>query len=540
MYKVLFVDDEILTRQAISRNTPWEEAGFTLVGAAENGKQAIEMVEEFLPDLVLTDICMPIMDGIGLASYIHENHPEIKVVILSGYDDFEYAKSALKYEVIDYILKPITSFELKEELDKIRKKLDASMEKQVQVEKIKQEYEKNMPTLRSHFLNRLLEGSYLKKDVQSQMEHLGLVLQGNYQAVVAIDLEDASEFLKLYPDAKEDLIDFSIGNITGEIVEDEHDILFFQNTENQSICIFQADKPERVKERVELVGQKIIDAMERYMKLKVSIMVGKTVTKPEEWGQSYVSVNRARDNKFLLEDHAFVYGEDFAMPKVHTPIQASGWVEKLVLMIKLNQLEELKETVEEMFREFRASGCEKKTILLHVQNVVLTILIELEDCTSDISQEQEEVQFIHHLSNYKHLSEVEGKFLDLCKKLSMDIAGRRESVNQKQAILAMDYIDKNYMNVNMSLNMVCAHLCVSTSYFSTIFKNATGETFVEALTRVRMEKAKNLLETTNMKSYEVALTVGYNDPHYFSSIFKKHMGMTPTEYVKQLKQGSGK
>ena len=85
------------------------------------------------------------------------------------------------------------------------------------------------------------------------------------------------------------------------------------------------------------------------------------------------------------------------------------------------------------------------------------------------------------------------------------------------------------MNVNMSLNMVCAHLCVSTSYFSTIFKNATGETFVEALTRVRMEKAKNLLETTNMKSYEVALTVGYNDPHYFSSIFKKHMGMTPTE-----------
>ncbi|MGN0411949.1 MAG: response regulator, partial [Lachnospiraceae bacterium] len=124
MYKVLFVDDEILTRQSISRNTPWEEAGFTLVGAAENGKQAIEMVEEKLPDLVLTDICMPIMDGIGLASYIHEKHPEIKVVILSGYDDFDYAKSALKYEVIDYILKPITSFELKEELEKIREKMD--------------------------------------------------------------------------------------------------------------------------------------------------------------------------------------------------------------------------------------------------------------------------------------------------------------------------------------------------------------------------------------------------------------------------------
>ena len=102
--------------------------------------------------------------------------------------------------------------------------------------------------------------------------------------------------------------------------------------------------------------------------------------------------------------------------------------------------------------------------------------------------------------------------------------------------MALDYIEKNYMNVNMSLNMVCAHLCMSTSYFSTIFKNATGETFVEALTRVRMEKAKKLLESTSMKSYEVALSVGYNDPHYFSSIFKKHMGMTPTEYSKQLRK----
>ena len=537
MYKVLFVDDEILTRQSISRNTPWEEAGFTLVGAAENGKQAIEMVEEKLPDLVLTDICMPIMDGIGLASYIHENHPEIKVVILSGYDDFDYAKSALKYEVVDYILKPITSFELKEELDKIREKLDASLEKQVQVEKIKKEYEKNMPTLRSHFLNRLLEGNYLKKDIENQLEHLGLCIDGMYQTVIAIDLEDASGFLKIYPDAKEDLIDFSIGNITGELVENEKDIIFFQNTENQSVCIFFSDSVEKLRGRIEAVGLKIIDAMYRYMKLKVCILVGKTVNRPEEWAFSYVSVNRARENKFLLEEHDFVYGEDFKMPKEYVHIQTSGWVEKLVLMIKLNQLEELEETTGEMFREFRSSGCEKKTILLHVQNVVLTILIELDDCATDISQEQDEVEFIHHLSDYKHLRDVEERFLKFCKKISEDIAGRRESVNQKQAVLALDYIDKNYMNVNMSLNMVCAHLCVSTSYFSTIFKNATGETFVEALTRVRMEKAKNLLETTNMKSYEVALTVGYNDPHYFSSIFKKHMGMTPTEYAKKIRRG---
>ena len=122
MYKAILVDDEFLTREAISKNTKWNDCGFELIGTAENGKEAIELLEKDLPDLIITDICMPVMDGLGLASYIYENHPEIKVIIISGYDDFEYAKKALKYEVADYILKPITSFELAEELEKIKKK----------------------------------------------------------------------------------------------------------------------------------------------------------------------------------------------------------------------------------------------------------------------------------------------------------------------------------------------------------------------------------------------------------------------------------
>ena len=129
MYKVILVDDEYLTRDAISKNTPWEEAGFMLAGTAENGKAAIALIEETKPDLILTDICMPVLDGIGLAAYVHEHHPEMMVVIISGYDDFDYAKQAMSYEVADYILKPITSVELVEELEKIRKKLEASSQK---------------------------------------------------------------------------------------------------------------------------------------------------------------------------------------------------------------------------------------------------------------------------------------------------------------------------------------------------------------------------------------------------------------------------
>lgn len=536
MYKVILVDDEFLMRDSISRNTKWNECGFELCGTAENGKEAIELLEKELPDLILTDICMPVMDGLGLSAYVHENHPEMKVIIISGYDDFEYAKRALKYEVADYILKPITSFELAEELVKIRKKLDESKEKRIQVEKIQREYEKNIPMLRNHFLERLLDGSYVKNDIDVQLEHFRVEITGKYQCAIMFDLEDDSQFRSKYPKSNDELVDFAIGNIAGEIVENESDVLFLQTSEEKTICIFMGDDADTLYQRVEEVAGKVIQAIHHFMKIEVCVLIGDIVSGVGNWSESYAGILRAGEGKFLLEEHEFVYGRDFAPTKDHGHIQTAGWTEKLVLMIKLNQLEELRAAIKEMFLDFRASECERKTILLHVQNLILTILINLEDNIDSAEVENKDVEFVHHVSEMKHLSEVEEKFASFCKELSNAIAGQRESVNQKQAVLARDYIEKNYMNVNMSLNMVCAHLCMSTSYFSTIFKNATGETFIEALTRVRMEKAKKLLESTSMKSYEVALSVGYNDPHYFSSTFKKHMGMTPTEYSKQLRK----
>lgn len=535
MYKVILVDDEYLTRDAISKNTPWEEAGFTLVGAAENGKAAIDLIEKELPELVLTDICMPVLDGIGLAAYIHEHHPEITVVIISGYDDFDYAKSAMSYKVADYILKPITSIELVEELQKIREKLDAAAKKRSQFERIQQEYQKNMPILRDHFLNMLLEGSYLRSDISSQMEHFGLKTDGDFQAVTMIELEDASAFLSLYPGQAQELLEFSVANISEELVRGNSHVIFLQNTENKSICIFSEHGEEALQKEIEKVGGDIVEAMSRFMKIKVCVLVGETVSAPERWSASYAGALRARENRFLLDERVFVYEKDFSGRKESGYLRISFWVDKLVLSIKLNKLSELEETVPKMFQEFRDSGCERKKLLLHIQNMALTILVNLEDNEIDIERETEEADFISCLSEYKHIADVEERFLAFCNKLSADIAGKRESSNQKQAVLALDYMEKNYSNVSLSLGGVCGYLCVSTSYFSTIFKNATGETFVEALTRIRMEKAKGLLETSNMKSYEVALAVGYNDPHYFSSIFKKHTGMTPTEYAKQLR-----
>jgi len=537
MHKVLLVDDEKLTREAISQNVPWNDIDFTLIGTAENGKEAITLVEQEIPDLVLTDICMPVMDGIALSGYLHENHPEIKVIIISGYDDFEYAKQAIRFEVSNYILKPITSCELIEELEKVKVKIEQSLEKKREFKKIHDKFEKSVPTLRNHFLTRLVEGNYSKNDIDVQMSQLNIELTGTKQAVVMLEVGDCSAFLKRYPAAKEELIEFAVANIAEELTAGEDHILFYKNEENISHLIFAENSEETLRELVEGSCQRLIDAIWRYLNTRVTALIGDSVKGPADWKRSYQSVLDAREHKFLFEGKELIYGKDVGSPKGNEKLELNHRADKLVLMIKLNQIEDVRSEIGQIFRRFREAGKEKKELLVIIQNLIFSVMIALDDHLSD-SLRDDKSEFIIQLLESRHLSNIENRFRDFCIELSDDIAGKRENANQKQAVRAMDYIERNYMNVDMSLNMVCEYLCVSTSYFSAIFKNATGETFIEALTRVRIERARDLLESSDMKNYEVALAVGYQDPHYFSSIFKKRVGMSPTEYVKQLKRGT--
>ena len=535
MYKVLFADDEILTREAIATNTPWGEAGFTLVGAAENGKEAIRMMEQDKPDLLITDICMPIMDGIELSGYVKIHYPDMQVMIVSGYDEFEYAKQALKNGVSEYILKPITSCELKEELLKFKDKIDLFYERKYHTEKMEYVYEKSVPVIKEHFLNRLLEGNIPKERVEERLDYFGIYMKGRYQAVTFIETDDMTEFERTYPEMPKDLISFAIANIANEVLEEENAITF-QNANDTSIIIYAAEDEETLQHSIQRNGKKIRDAVLKSVKTKVCVVVGETVHSGKEWKKSYDSARHAEKFKYLSEEAEFLYGKEYYVNhrKTNDTQKPDSWTEKLLLLIKTNQKEKLEDEVEELFCELRNTKCEKQETCLQIQNYILSIVITLEEEGMELPQyTKQEMLFINHLHTYEKMSEIKDEFRQFCLNITKAIAEKRESSNQTIAELAIDYVNKNYNNADLSLNIVCEYLSVSVSYFSMIFKNYTGITFVEMLTRVRMEKAKKMLETTSMKNYEIANAVGYNDPHYFGAIFKKYTGKTPGEYYKE-------
>lgn len=534
MYKVLLVDDEVLIREAISENIRWEEMGFELVGSCENGREAMNLIQKTPPDLILTDICMPYVDGIELARYVCENYPDTKVVIISGYDEFEYAKQAVRYQVMEYILKPVTPAELTGVLQKARNSLDEEQERSRTMKKLKGAYLSNRPLLRGRFLNSLLRGNERPESLEEKMEELDISLPGSFYNTAIVEGDDLSPFLSQYTGMRDELALFSICNITQELIEQEKLGLVFQGMDERTVIIFCGETRGELEERTERMLQEVQQMIRKLLRIETTVGLGKIVTDIRRLYQSFEKAQSVMELKFLMGGNQILKSEKLDNQPGTMYLDVPKWAGRVVMAVKAGNEEEIEQTVREFAQEIRDSYIRRNRSIIYMQNLLLTVVN-----TVNLTEEkenlivQEEKELMNRIYTYEHLTDMATDVIAICRKISQLLNEQKDSYGKKQALMALEYIENNYMNSDVNLNSVCSHLAMSTSYFSTLFKSYTGETFIEALTKKRMEKAKELLENTSKKSYEVAGEVGFGDPHYFSIAFKKATGKTPTEYAKE-------
>ncbi|WP_394922701.1 response regulator [uncultured Robinsoniella sp.] len=534
MYKVLLVDDEALIREAISENTRWNELGYELVGACKNGKEAMDMIIQNPPDLLLTDICMPHVDGMELTKFVYEQYKDTKVVIISGYDEFEYAKKAVKYQVVEYILKPITAFELSETLLKVKEALDAEQLKKQNMKKIRGAYISNLPLMRGRFLIGLLQGNVNEDTIEDKLLDYQIQLKGSQFMAAMVIGDDLSPFLSQEADTKTDLAYFAIFNIASEIIASYGTGVTFQAFEEKTVIIFSGNG--ELEEMALRVCEEIQEAILKYLKIECTIGLGTAVNSLSQVYSSFNDTKKAMEYRFLLGGNQVIYAKNLRDNQEIQNVDVSKWANQIVLAIKTNNEHEIRKYVLGFVQSLRDAYVTKNRSIFYVQNMVLSIMNELDASTlseSDIFIEEREL--LNSIYEKEHLTDIAEDLIQFGKTLSHSMKDQKDSYCKKQALQALDYIDKNYGDSKISLNSVCLHLAMSTSYFSSIFKNYTGETFIEALTKKRIEKAKSLIENTAKKTYEIAEDVGYSDPHYFSITFKKITGMTPTEYAKKMR-----
>ena len=538
MYKVLLVDDEALIREAISENIQWEEMGFSFMGACENGRQAMEAIEKEQPDLLLTDINMPFVDGMELTKFVYENYPDTKVIIISGYDEFEYAKNAVKYQVLEYILKPITPMEFLETLQGVKKMFDEQRANQKNMKKIRSAYVSNLPIAQGRYLYRLLNGTVDCSKVLKKQEELRLNLEADCYNTALVEGDNLEGFTGQSENVKDELALFAIYNITAEIIAEENLGLAFQGIDEKTVILFMGENKEELKRKIKEVLPKVHRAVEDFLNIQVTISVGKTVDLLEELPDSFAKTKSALEYKFMLGGNQTIEAEEYEETRTGVKhVDVFEWASQISAAIRTNKNEDITEKAERFIEQIKLCYVNKNRSVVYVQNLMLSV-VNLLDLPEDLEEEifSQERQFINEIYNCENLDEVSKRmkesFCFICNVMST----QRDSYSRRQAMMALDYIEKNYGDSSVTLNSVCTALAMSTSHFSSVFKNHTGETFIEALTKKRMEKAKTLLAQGHLKTYEVAETVGYSDAHYFSISFKKVVGKTPTEYAKEVRK----
>lgn len=539
MYKILLVDDEILVRDAIRENIDWGKLDCELIGDCENGKQAVEFVKTHEVDIVLTDILMPYMDGMELSHFLHDNYPDILIVIFSGFGEFEYAKKAIQYNVSEYMLKPVTAMELTKVIENMKEKLDSRKKEQRKMEsltQVSQDYHKNANVIRSKALDCLVKCTREVQVSLDELERMGITFQAASYRVAVFDIDTYSEMYQMDMDKQQEsaLMAFVLFNVGDEIVVREKAGVVYQEGNNRVCIIFAGNRTKEFSESIHRICHEIQKKVKEVIGLETSIGIGSWVRSPYELIYSYRLAAKAIDYRYLLGGNLLF---DMEEKKTDNSIFLINDLETLTEAIKSGDRRLMEETLGQIETEIKSALVEKSYACIYLQQVIRAI----GNTCQSLSEEPEKIiaqreTLLKAVTEQRMFSQAAALVEKYAQEVFDELQELNSSSGQRQGMLAMDYIQKNYMDPGLSLNSICSYLNISTSYFSTIFKEMTGETFIEVLTKVRMEKAKELLENTTMKNYEIAEKVGFSDPHYFGISFKKITGKTPTEYAREKRR----
>ncbi|OBZ13682.1 response regulator [Bacillus sp. FJAT-26390] len=536
MYKMIIVDDEDEVREGVERLTDWKRCGFELVGDFSNGRDALEAVERLRPDVVITDINMPYMDGMELAAHLSALYRELKVVILTGYEDFEYAKQAIKLKVKDYLLKPINLQEFTDFLLKMKRELDDEQSRMEDMSALKQRLNESFPLLRERFLEKLVTVPMTEHDIVQKLDYFHLSIEGPAYLAMLLDLEDADTPPVAAAYGDRELLRFAMLNIAQEIIEKEHGGIVFQTNHDKCVALL-GGAAEKIAVDAQRLAAHASEAVRKYLKLDVSIGIGSFCQTRRELRISYQEAYSALDYRFLLGIGSIISIHDVEFGRRMSTSSYYEFEKKLMAAVKTAKAAQASAILGDWFLELKQSGATPGNCYGYLHRILAALINMITQAGFDDSKLLGDDPFAT-IPALKSVDQMKGWVDETCRSVIAFLSEQRTHVNNTQLEDALMYINDHYSSPELSLQQVCQHVFLSLSYFSSLFKQHTGDTFVEYLTRLRLDKAKQLLAGTQLKAYDIAERVGYADPQYFSVIFKRRIGMTPKEYRATMKENA--
>lgn len=524
-YTVLLVDDEEEVIQIIMKKIDWEGLGFSVAGYACNGVKALELVEEYQPDVVMTDIKMPYMDGMELSAHIKTEFPTTKILIFTGFDEFEYAREAIHLEIEEYILKPINSTELTNVFAQLKVKLDREISERRNIEVLQNYYMESLPLLQMNFFSTLIEGRIHEDEITGYLSDYRIVFKNPFLCCLVIHTSANQIPENMNPL----LLSASVQQQAKEKLCEKWQAKSFPYLGNM-VLIAQLKSENEISE--------LTDECDRFCKYArhiigavVTIGIGRVCRELSQLSQSYSEAREAVSYRVIYgSSRAINMKEIVPHENDRSDLTDDTKLTVLFKMIRMGSKGDVIEAVNKYLNHTFLSGNSLAKYQIDVMDLVSALcrFSANQDIVSDI--------FTGNVKElYGGLLDMEADALkkwltDISLSLREELISVRSQSTRSFVSKAKEYIHNNYANEELSLDVVCQMLGVSNSYFSTIFKKQTGKSFIGYLTDFRMDRASRLLVETNEKSYIIAKKVGYTDPNYFSYVFKRRFGVSPSKF----------
>ena len=521
MYSVFIVDDEMIVREGLRTKIDWEKSRFSFAGEAGDGEIALSMIQDIKPDILITDIKMPFMDGLELAQAVKKLQPKISIIILSGHDEFDYAKKAISIGVEDYILKPFTLDEILRCLNRVAEKLDLERRQFTDISRMKAELESNIVLAREKLCSDIVLGALDTHTAIQKAEALGINLVARFYIVSVGTIASADDTVDALIAAK---------SIVLSVSASMPDSIGFFIAPDTFVSIIKSGAKESCEEAAFNIADTIRHEIAKNTACTIITAIGSVAEHISHIVNSFQDASSILKRCRISDKNKIISAGDIDASQNNSIVLQ----ENDPLVERLNYADESE--IDQIIREYIAllgDNRERFSIIASylLVDVIMAVSKIIEQFGGNIQSVMPEI--LTHAFIDAAVQNEKTFIAEIEKVLASVLRYRNEHVRGHYAdviLRAKKYIDANFADPDICLRSVADAVHFSPNHFSTIFSQECNTTFIEYLTGVRIARAKKLLKSTDMKSADIAYKTGFNDPHYFSFIFKKVTGLSPREY----------
>lgn len=526
--KVVIVDDEKLERNLLKNCINWGFLNMEIIGEASNSDEALQLLEKDTPEIVFTDINMPVIDGMQFIGIAAKKHPHIKFVVLTGFDSFAHAQKSIKLGVADFLVKPIDDDDVFKTASNLKAIIEREREDQIEYNQLRKQLYDNLPYLKERFLYELLKGEIDDKTIEEKLSFLGIQYKYECFQVAAIEINHANsenEELRYMNSIK-------VMNLVKHNFADNRYAQIFFDSANR-IIILNNDENSDLYEKCELLK----DHITRDLNYSVGIGLGSLKKKPQEICTSYREALDALDYRLAIGNSAVILYSHVHFNSAENKTDTAKLYSKLNLYLKSGLTCNAKETIEVLLNSIDIK-CPSAVHQIHITALEISMIClkNSEDAGFDEEDSyKSEIQSFNKIFTMNTIPEIKEHLFHVVENATQVID--RQKIDKINTLIKniKKYVDENYASHDLTLSNVAKAFYINSSYLSRTFKKEAGISFIEYLTTVRMEKALNLLSEKNeMRTFEIAEAVGISDPNYFGTCFKKYTGVSVSIYRKGI------